>query len=372
MKSATPDGTRRYAERMRPKCIENHFNKWPQNAKSDEQFYLSRLGIGTYTGNEDDETDASYVLSIMEALTNGVQIIDCAINYRNMRSERAVGTALRKLMDSGAIQRDEIWVMTKGGYLPFDGDFPEDPAVYIIDTYIRTGLLTPEDIVGGCHAIAPKFLKNQLDRSLSNLGLPAVDVYFIHNIEQQLEGVSHGEFINRMTAAFAMCEEAVSEGKAARYGIATWDGFRVNKDGHGHLSLDELVRLAESVGGKDHHFKVIQLPFNLAMPEALISATQRIEDQPVCILEAAEHHNMAVVTSVPLLQKQILPYIPPHWENLMPGLKTPAQRALQFVRSTPGILAPLVGMKSLEHVQENCSIARAEPLDDAQYRTLLH
>ena len=41
--------------------------------------------------------------------------------------------------------------------------------------------------------------------------------------------------------------------------------------------------------------------------------------------------------------------------------KTDAQRALQFARSTPGIGEALVGMSSVNHVEENMEVAEFPP-----------
>ena len=78
-----------------------------------------------------------------------------------------------------------------------------------------------------------------------------------------------------------------------------------------------------------------------------------------------------VVTSVPLLQTQVLPHIPEKFGPAMPGLATAAQRALQFVRSTPGVFAPLVGMRSAAHVAENTVVAGVPPLAPEAFLRLL-
>jgi aryl-alcohol dehydrogenase-like predicted oxidoreductase len=52
-------------------------------------------------------------------------------------------------------------------------------------------------------------------------------------------------------------------------------------------------------------------------------------------------------------------------------MRTDAQRALQFVRSTPGITCALVGMSNLEHVQENLGTAATAPMTLEQFRAIL-
>src|SRR5260370_38509537 len=74
--------------------------------------------------------------------------------------------------------------------------------------------------------MTPKFLKNQLGRSLKNLGVQCVDVYYLHNPETQLSEVPKEEFLNRFREAFMFLESAVEACEIQYYGLATWNGFR--------------------------------------------------------------------------------------------------------------------------------------------------
>lgn len=363
MSLATTEGTARYAARMASQVAVDHFRPWPLHGR---RYQIASLGIGTYTGDADDATDAQYGEAVNAAVRSGFGVIDCAINYRHMRSERAVGAALKSLFSAGDVARDEIWVMTKGGFLPFDGERPSNPRAYLSKTYLESLILPARHLVGGSHSIDPGFLRDQLKRSLDNLGLEGVDTYFLHNPETQLLEIPRAEFKLRVAQAFQFCEEAVSRGKIATYGLATWEGFRVPRTHKQFLDLDELLAIAHSVAGDAHHLRVIQLPFNLAMPEAMTVTAQRVGGQPAALLQAAAQHGLLVFSSVPLLQTRLLPLLPPEWARQMPQLRTAAQRALQFARSTPGIWAPLVGMKSVAHVEENRLLASVSPMDLAQ------
>ena len=46
-------------------------------------------------------------------------------------------------------------------------------------------------------------------------------------------------------------------------------------------------------------------------------------------------------------------------------------RLLQFVRSTPGITAPLIGHKSESHVKENMDIMKIPPLSESVFNDLI-
>ena len=88
--------------------------------------------------------------------------------------------------------------------------------------------------------------------------------------------------------------------------------------------------------------------------QALLGKTQQSGSDNISVLESAVKSNMGVFTSVPLMQGRLLaPGVMPEFGDMKPSL-----RALQFIRSAPGVLAPLVGQKSTEHVSENLDILK--------------
>jgi aryl-alcohol dehydrogenase-like predicted oxidoreductase len=66
------------------------------------------------------------------------------------------------------------------------------------------------------------------------------------------------------------------------------------------------------------------------------------------------------VASASLLQGQVARNLPPFIAQTL-GLENDAERALQFVRSTPGITTALVGMSRLEHVRANLRLVGIAP-----------
>ncbi len=221
------------------------------------------------------------------------------------------------------------------------------------------------------HCMAPAFIGNQLERSRRNLNLETIDIYFLHNPETQLQAVPREEFLRRVRVAFEKFEEAVAGGAIGCYGAATWDGFRRPTKALDYLSLEELVKLAAEVGGAEHHFKAVQLPFNLAMPEAFAFFNQTVAGEQVSFLEAARALGIMVLASASLLQGQVAHDLPGGLRSqLNGGLKTDAQRAIQFTRSAPGIDTALVGMKRLEHVEENLRLREVPLLPPERFRSL--
>jgi aryl-alcohol dehydrogenase-like predicted oxidoreductase len=360
--AATPEGTERYRQRFAGVIPPEHF-------RAMHGIGFSSIGLGTYLGNHDQITDAQYHEAIVRAVQSGCNVIDSAINYRCQRSERSIGTALKELACQG-YGRDEIIVATKGGFLPFDGTPPNDPRTYFVKNFIESGVAAAADIVGGYHCMTPRYLSNQLDASLRNLDLECVDIYYVHNPESQLGKVSAADFDERLVKAFEALEQAVSTGKVRMYGTATWNSYRVPPEAKDYLSLAHVVSLAEKAGGKDHHFRVVQLPLNLGMTEALSNAHQQVDGKSVTLLEAAQHLGVTVMCSASVLQGQLTRNLPDLIRDIFEGLETDGQRALQFVRSTPGVTTALVGMKQLSHVEENLKAARVPPAPWEQYSKL--
>lgn len=361
---ATPEGTARYSERFRGSAASDHF-------RHTQNLWLSSIGIGTYLGNWDETTDQRYIDAVARTIELGANVIDTAINYRFQRSERAIGQALRRLTTGEAkFARAELVVCTKGGYLPFDGAPPADVHRYVEETFVRTGIADFSDIVAGSHCMTPAYLQSQLDASLANLGVSCIDVYYIHNPETQLQEISHEEFDNRLRIAFERLEQNVAEGKIKHYGVATWNGFRVPANAPGYHSLERMVNLASEVGGREHNFRFIQLPFNLAMPEALVAYNQTLQGTRVTALEAAHTLGLTVVASASLLQGKVAFGIPEAIRGPLGRLPTEAQSAIQFVRSTPGVTTALIGMSRRAHVEENLQLTRVPPVSLEDYGRL--
>jgi aryl-alcohol dehydrogenase-like predicted oxidoreductase len=351
--SATAAGTLRYAAKFRGKSAAGYFRQTPS------EISMSSIGIGTYLGEPDATTDEGYRRAVVAAVDGGINVIDTAINYRFQRSERAIREALKELIAKG-YSRDEIFICSKAGFLTPDGDMPPDANEYFSQEFMDRGVFTPQDIAAGCHCMTPGYLADQLQRSRQNLGVECIDVFYLHNPETQLDDVPRDEFGKRLKEAFSYLESAVAEGHINFYGLATWNAFREDPKAQGYLSLEEIALLATEVAGKDHHLRFVQLPLNLAMPEALMRPNQIVSGKTMAMVQAGRALGITLITSAALLQGQLTRNLPAQMHTAC-AIEKDSTLALQFARSAPGVTTALVGMSQVKHVQENLALVGMEP-----------
>lgn len=351
IRRATPEGTRRFAERAA--AAPGFFRPWRGHV-------LSSLGLGSYLGDVGDAENRAYEEAALAALEAGVNVLDTAINYRNQQSERDLGRALQRFG-----RRDELVVATKGGFLARDAAVPGPARDYIRRTYLESGILSPDDVSGGSHSMAPRYLSDQVARSLRNLQLDAVDVYFVHNPESQLnQGLARDVWEARLRDAFSELERQCDAGRVGVYGVATWDGLRNDADHPGHVSLERLLALAgearQAVGGpaSGHHFGAIELPVNVAMPEAQTSTNQEWHGERRSVLSIAKEADLLVLASASLLQGRLVGHLPPYVRQVL-GAANDVEAALEFARSCDGVTTALVGMGNPDHARANAAAMRA-------------
>ena len=355
---ATPEGTKNFTAKH-DSIPEKNFNIF-------QDLNLSNVGIGTYLGNPDSDTDNIVKNAVKKSVLAGMNVIDTAINYRAQKAERSVGQAISELVNENKISRDEIFISTKNGYVTNDGDIQEDLMQYIMRELGKPGIVKEGDISSGYHCMTIPYLEDQLNRSLKNLQLECIDLIYLHNaVEGNLE-MPKETFLQKLKDVFEFYEQKRKDGKIRFYGMATWDCFRVAEDHKMFLSLEKVIEIAKSVGGDDHGFRFIQLPYNLHFDQAFMQKNQLVDGKSASILDSAKQLNVGVFTSVPLMQGKLL-----DWAKDKPAFSavSPSVGLLQFIRSTPGVLAPLVGQKSDEHVTENLEVLKIPPFSEEEFTT---
>ena len=338
---------------------------------------FSKLGFGTF--KKEPYKEENYIFDYKEALKtaikSGVNVIDTAINYRYQQSEREIGEVLEELFESDEVKREELIICSKGGFVPLDFPFPANPYEWISEHIIQKGLATSYDIELDQHCMTPAFLKDSLDRSLSNLHVECLDIYFLHNPETQLTRIGYNHFLKKLEEIFASFEEHVREGKIKSYGIAVWNAFTYEEGNSEYINLEDVYDVACLVGGSNHHFKYIQLPFNIAKTNAYSVPNQKMRDGNYYTpLQVAHKLGLGVMSSSSLLQMHLFqkPFKPEvgYLLDSKMELQSDVQLALQFVRSTRGIITSLFSSSKSEHVSSNLSIASIPATNSAKYNLL--
>lgn len=321
---------------------------------------VSSIGIGTAMGDLSRQVDDQYIEALVHGASRGLNVFDTAVNYRHMRSERCVGEAIRRLSRCG-IPREALLVSTKGGYITHDAAGARAWDEFVRQEYLEQGLISRDEMARS-HSIDPAFIRAQVLQSLDNLGLETVDVYYLHNPEDALAGLRPKEVERRLTASFAVLEEAVADGRIGCYGIATWDALRLPPQAPRHLSLAAAMRCARSAAGsQDHHFRMVQLPFNVRHHEAASSRTQKVGRSTMTALGAAQALGLYAMTSAGALQGASIPAgTQAALQEAAPGHAL-TTAALHVARSTPGVGTALAGMRRIQSVEEALAIARLEP-----------
>jgi aryl-alcohol dehydrogenase-like predicted oxidoreductase len=353
--AASAEGTLRLAER---------FHARPGQYRNVLDLYWSSVGIGTYLSTPDDQTDDLVRDAVKSAIKGGLNVIDTAANYRRGRGEKSIGQALESVFNQGDAKRDELIICTKAGYLP-------TPANEFRETYLGVGGITESDLIGDNHCLHPAYIEDRISKSLEALKIDKIDVFYLHNPEAQLGKIPQEQFEARLQAAFEVLEAQVKAGRIGYYGLATWRAFRASPGEAGYISIAAVKAIAKKAAGNaPDHFRCVQMPLSITMPEAINRATQWIGDVSVTPIAAARLLGLAVVGSGSIAQAKA-PKMNPSLVNwLGEALADDFQRALQFSRSASGLTSALVGMKQPTHVAANLDVQRLDPMPRAVFELM--
>ena len=367
MQYATQEGTFQYLKQF-PKYSKDFY-------RFNGDFFISSLGLGTF--RKEPYREENYVVnykdSVKMAVLNGINHIDTAINYRYQISEREIGEALAELFHERKASREQLIITSKAGFLPLDFPFPENPYKWIEEEVIEKALATKEEIIIDQHCLSPKYLRWSAERSLENLGLETLDILYLHNPETQLGYIDYKTLLERIEGAFSLFEELVKEGKIRSYGIAAWNAF-INEEAHKeYISLLDVVAIAEKVGGKAHHFKYVQSPFNLAKSEAYSFTNQKGPDgRYYTLMQALGGFGLQLIASSSLLQLNLFKakFAPKIGETLGTSEFNDVLSALQFARCG-SVVSALFGAVDPLHVEDNLTLAYLPSSSNEKIKTLL-
>ncbi len=367
--AATAAGTRAYTQRWGAALDRGHYSDFRGGLK------LSALGLGTFPGAATDAVDRSLADIVHKGLLNGLNVIDTAAHYRYGRSLKAVAQGLGRARADG-LQRDMVWLMSKGGFVSFPDGPPADVAAFVREAIVGRGLASAEECTDA-HVLSPTYLRAQIEDSRAGLGVETLDAFLVDQPEVHIPSRGKAAVVAKLGEVFTALEEAVAEGVIRYYGVSSFHAFRVATDDSWFLSLASLVALAEkaakAVTGSetDHHFALIEMPFNAVMLEGFTRFNQITgDDSEASTLQAALRLKLYTVASHGLFKGHLAREPVEILTQALPRFANPAQRALQFNRSTPGLGTTLVGMSDPAHLDDMLAVARAPLLSHSAYMGL--
>lgn len=355
---ATHEGTQAYAADSG--LAEAHFSDFGKEALK-----LSSLGLGTDFGEATDAVDTGYREAVAHGLKNGLNVVEAGISYRFGRSAQAAGAAIRDAVADG-VAREGLFVVAKGGFMAFPGGPPEDLGTWFKDNIVKKGLGTPDELAEGPHLLSAAYIAWQLEQSRQALGVTTLDAFLIDQSEVHIPHMeTKGDLNTRLQKVYAVLEMAVQAGKLRSYGLATWKSCRVPTNDPMFQSLTSQVATAEKAAGdpQSHHMRLVTMPYNVNMLEGFTRFNQATGQGNVAsTVQAAYQLGLYFIGTHTLMGGQLLEEQPPILRQTMGDLRTNAQRAMQFSRSTPGVGTAMVAMADKAHVDEALELARIDPL----------
>ncbi len=233
---------------------------------------LDKISFGTYRTTFNNPV---HYQALNHALDNGISHIDTSSNYMYGEAEILIGQILKNR------NRKDITIVSKGGYI-------QGPNMARIQEGWEVEELVEYD--PNCfHSISPMFLEDQIQNSLKRMETDYIDVYLLHNPEYYLmtnlkntatdEDIEkhHKIMQDRIHKAFEFLEGQVKKGTIKAYGISS-NSFAKKENDYHFLDYKNLIDYAKKTAGKDHHFKVIQLPINMFEKEGVPCAKWAYEN----------------------------------------------------------------------------------------------
>ena len=261
-------------------------------------YTVSSCGFGCYRV---DYRVQEHFTAMEYAISKGINLIDTSANYADGGSEILIGNVLADLINKGSINRDEIVIVSKGGYIQGKN---YEHAKKLKDEGKGYKQVT-EYAENLWHSIHPDFLKDQITNALDRMKLETIDVYLLHNPEYFLDSPAakdlileelRHEYYNRIKKAFEFLEEEVKAGRISYYGISS-NSFGKPTDDQVFTSLENCYNAADKTSGESH-FAVIQFPFNLMEKGAVTNLNQRGET--ITLLDFAKEHGFGTMVNRPL------------------------------------------------------------------------
>jgi aryl-alcohol dehydrogenase-like predicted oxidoreductase len=232
-----------------------------------------------------------YKETLYKALQCGVHFIDTSGAYGNGASEIVIGEALKDYLSEFPEKKNEIVLCTKMGVI-------QGSTLQEMERHRQTG----QNLQGTyriserkSYSLNPEYLESQISLSLRRLQIEKLNIVLLQNPEFLLKVTkTRVEFINLLKRAFEHLEVEVARGRIQHYGISS-SAFLKKEISSDFLNINEIFSIAESIS-KNHHFSVVQVPFNLFETDPLFSYNQNKKT----FFESTKEKNLGVLTCRPL------------------------------------------------------------------------
>src|SRR5262245_34801011 len=301
-RSAGPEATRRLADRF----IAGGYHPSAYRSLGRTGLTVSALGFGSYRV---DTRNPEHRKALDAALEAGCNLLDTSTNYTDGESESCLGAALAEGEAEGRLRRDAIVVVSKIGYV-------QGGNLALAREREAAGDPFPEmvKISHGCwHCVHPRFLEDQLGRSLERLRLDQLGVCLLHNPEYFLEQAhrssepaesARAQFYSGLRQAFLHLEKEVLAGRISWYGVSS-NSFGADPADPEATSLGRMLEAARQAAGdagldpEGHHFAVAQLPMNL-YEHGPLTILKEGPDAKLSTLELARKERIGILVNRPL------------------------------------------------------------------------
>ncbi|KAI9269094.1 NADP-dependent oxidoreductase domain-containing protein [Phascolomyces articulosus] len=240
---------------------------------------VTRLGFGAYRvsrGNTQHE------LALRQALGAGINIIDTASNFQNGSSEALIGDTVEDMVSKGELDRNTLTVVTKAGYLSaadIEGFDNTKDYVQINDKSF--------------HAISPKVIESQIEKSLERLKTSKLDLFMINGPERMLmaknRGYSATQLYKDMAETFKYLDSQVTSGVIGGYGVCS--NTMALPSSVDHVSLTQVLEACS----KPDNFVAIEAPFNIFEREVAIG-----HDNNKTVSDIAKEKGLYLMVNRPL------------------------------------------------------------------------
>ncbi len=282
-----------------PELTRSFLSKFPEiksKILGKTEFYTSICGFGGY---RIDNQNSSHYQALKKAITSGINLIDTSSNYSDGASEKLIGNVITDLTQNNKINRDEIIVVSKGGYLQGSNLSAAIEREKNGKGFSEIVKCSPDL----WHCISPDFLEDQITQSLKRLQLEKIDVYLLHNPEYYLTYSlisdperREREYYKRIKQAFIHLENEVESGRISYYGISS-NTFAEKNSKSNFTSLEKVISIAKEIS-ENNHFAVVQFPFNIIESGAVNNLNQC--DGSKNVLQVTEENNLGVIINRPL------------------------------------------------------------------------